>query len=209
MGTRQSGLAVWTTALLLSATVGGYLHAQRPSAADMPDKISGTWKLNRELSPSIAAPASGRGRGAPGFAMAALPPQRGGGARGGGAGDTPLTGSDLTPDVLAAQAAMRSLQQLSELVTIKATPESVSFSDTRGEHTFALDGKNSRTDVAGTAVTVKSRWDKQTLRQEFSTPQMKLTRTWDLDESGRLVLKVRVESMTLNSSDAKAVYDRQ
>jgi len=197
------------TTLLLSATVGGYLHAQKPSAADVADKISGTWKLNRELSPAIGAPASGRGRGAPSFAVAASPLQRGGGSRGGGAADTPQTGADLTPDVLAAQTAMRSLQQLSEVISIKATPESVSFTDARGEHTFALDGKNSRMDVAGTAVTVKSRWDKQTLRQEFSTPQTKLTRTWDLDDNGRLVLKVRVESMTLNSSDAKAVYDRQ
>jgi hypothetical protein len=184
------------------------VEAQKAPAADVVAKFTGTWKLNRELSPSVGAPA--RGRSGPAFAIAGTPFQRGGGGRGGGGGgDTPATAGDLTPDVLAGQAAMRVLQQLSETVTIKASPESVSFSDGRGEQTYSLDGKNGKTDVNGTAVAVKSRWDKQTMRQEFTTPQMKLTRTWEVDENGRLVLKVRVESMTMNSSDAKAVYDRQ
>jgi hypothetical protein len=187
------------------------VEAQKAPAADVVAKFTGTWKLNRELSPSVGAPARGRsGRSGPALAIAGTPFQRGGGGRGGGGGgDTPATAGDLTPDVLAGQAAMRVLQQLSETVTIKASPESVSFSDGRGEQTYSLDGKNGKTDVNGTPVAVKSRWDKQTMRQEFTTPQMKLTRTWEVDENGRLVLKVRVESMTMNSSDAKAVYDRQ
>jgi hypothetical protein len=185
------------------------VRAQKASPAELAAKFTGTWKLNRDLSPGIGGPARGRGRGGPAFAIAGTPFQRGGGRGGGGAPDAPATSGDLTPDVLAAQAAMRALQQVGETLTIKASPESIAFSDPRGEQTFTLDGKNGKTDVNGTAVAVKSRWDKATIRQEFSTPQMKLTRTWEVDENGRLVLKMRVESMTLNSPDTKAVYDRQ
>jgi hypothetical protein len=202
---RMVALGAVSALVVLSVTGGVHAYAQKVTPAEVAARLSGTWKLNRELSP-LAAPARGRGRGAPAFAVAGG--QRGGG-RGGGAPDTPASSADLTPEVLAAQGAMRSLQQLAELLTIKAAADAVTFTDLRGEQTFAIDGKSARLTVNGAAVAVKSRWDKQTLRQELSTPQMKLVRAWEVDDDGRLVLKVRVESMTLNSPDARAVYDRQ
>ena len=58
-------------------------------------------------------------------------------------------------------------------------------------------------------VNVKSKWDKDVLRQEFSNTQAKLIETWGLDEAGRLVLTAKVESMTLLTPDQKAVFDKQ
>jgi len=179
--------------------------AQKAPVADAAAKLSGTWKLNRELSPQVQ-PARGGGagrRGAPAFALAGMVPQRGGGRGGGG------DASDLTPEQRAAQAALATLQQVAETVTITASADSVTISDGTGERSYAVDGKNSKINIGGAEIGAKSRWDKLTLRQEFSNFERKLIKTWEVDENGRLVLKVRVESMTLNTADVKAVFDRQ
>ena len=104
---------------------------------------------------------------------------------------------------------MRDLQQIAEVLTIKASPESIAFSDPRGERTYAIDNKAARLDTNGARLEVKTRWDKQAVRQEFSTPEMRLIRVWDIDSDDRLVLKVKLESLTLNTKEVKAVYDRQ
>ena len=198
------GLAVAVGAL------GGW--QQKPTTADVAARLTGTWKINRELSPSIAAPARGRGGpgGRPGYAIAPAAFQRGGGRGGGGlGGGAPTTSADLTPDELAAQAAMRQLQQIPEVITIKASPESVAFTDVRGERTYPVNDKNVKLEMNGTTVNVKTKWDKLALKQEFSTPQRRLVQSWEIDQNGRLVLKLRVESMTMSSTDARAVYDRQ
>ncbi len=56
---------------------------------------------------------------------------------------------------------------------------------------------------------MKSKWDKNVLKQEFSNTQAKLIETWGLDEADRLVLTAKVESMTLLTPEQKAVFDRQ
>ena len=183
--------------------------AQKLSPADAAARLSGTWTLNRELSPGFKAPGGrpgnpGRGGGAL-FTVAApaFAPQRGGG---GGAATGP---SDLSPAELAAQAAMRQLQQLADEITINATAEKVTFIDTRGERTYTPDGKNAKITVAGSEVSTKTRWDKTALRQEFSTTSAKLTQTWDVDNDGRLVLTAKVESLRLRTPEQKAVFDKK
>lgn len=188
------------------------LSAQKLTPADAALKLSGSWKLNRELSPGFRAPGGGGGEGrrggGPAFAVGALVPQRGGG--GGRGGDAVAqTTQDLTPEELAGQAALRQLQQVAEAITVSASVDRVTFRDLRGERTYAIDDKTARLDVGGATLMVKSKWDKLTLRQEFSNPTRKLIQTWDVDESGRLVLKARLESMSLNTPDVKAVFDRQ
>jgi hypothetical protein len=111
--------------------------------------------------------------------------------------------------VVAAQAAIRDLQQIPDTLTIKATADTIAFSDPRGERTFTIDNKTARLDVNGAKVEVKTKWDKSTLRQEFATAQTRLVRTWESDDQGHLVLKARVESIAMNSKEVKAVYDRQ
>src|SRR5262245_16581445 len=86
------------------------LVAQKSSPADTAAKLTGTWKVNRELSPSLGR---GRGRGSgqaaagqPRLALASF--QRGGsGGRGGADVSTP---ADLTPEEAANRAAAQSLQ---------------------------------------------------------------------------------------------------
>jgi hypothetical protein len=197
-----------------SITSSVIVAGQKPTVADVAVALSGTWRLNRELSPQVTAPGGppggGRRGGRPSFALGALAAQRGGGGGGGRGGDSsPSSAQDLTPEELAGQAALRQLQQVAEVITIKAAADSVTFSDPRGERTYAIDGKTARLAAGGATLAVKTKWDKLTLRQEFSIPTRKLIQTWDVDASGRLLLKVRLESMTLNTPDVVAVFDRQ
>ncbi|MEO8075262.1 MAG: hypothetical protein ABI818_02970 [Acidobacteriota bacterium] len=205
--TERQGTTLIVALTMMMASALPMTAGQKTSPADAAAKLTGSWKLNREMSPQVTDPGRGGGRrgGAPAFAIAGMVPQRGGG-RG---GSSPDTAADLTPEQRAGQAALRTLQQVAEVITIKATADSVSIADGTGERTYAIDGKNARLVIGEATISEKSRWDKATLRQEFWNPERKLIKAWEVDESGRLVLKVRVESMTLNSSDVKAIFDRQ
>jgi hypothetical protein len=179
---------------------------QKSTPAETAVKLTGTWKVNRELSPSL-----GRGRGR-GRSSALMQPrlvfasfQRGGGR---GGAEMPMP-QDLTPEEAANRAAAQSLQQIPELLTIEASPDAITFKETRGAFTYPINNKSIKIDVGPVKVDVKTKWDKTALRQEFNTTQQKITKTWDIDENGRLVLKLRVESMTMTSADALAVFDRQ
>lgn len=199
---RSTGLA-----LLAALALGGVGSAQKLTPADIAQKITGTWVFNKDLSKGFSGPGErpggrGPGRGAL-FSLASPVAQRGGG------GQTPGTMSDMSPGEIAAINAMRQLQQIADVITIKATAEQVLFSDQRGERQYAIDGKNTRIEVAGADVTAKSRWDKAALKQEFSTAQSKLTQTWEVDENGRLVLRARVESLRMRTPDQTAVFDRK
>ena len=183
------------------------LAEARQAPQDLADKLSGTWVLNREMSTGFGAPVRGRG-GRPSALFAAtagVAAQRGGGRGGAGSGDP----SDLTPEQRAEQAAMRQVQQIADRMTIKASADSVTFIDSRGERTFAINDKTSKIEVAGAQVSVKSKWDKNQLKQEFSNTQARLVETWSIDDAGRLVLTAKLESMTLMTPDQKAVFDRQ
>ena len=139
----------------------------------------------------------------------------------GGRRGAPNDATDMTPQQRAEQAAMRELEQISDRITVKASADSVTFVDTRGERTYAVNDKASPIEVGGTSVKVKSKWDKKVLKQEFSNSQAKLTQTWGLDDAGHMVLTMKVESMTVNlgagadrptalrSQEQKAVFDRQ
>jgi hypothetical protein len=187
-----------------TATIGAW--TQKPTADDAAAKLSGTWKINRELSPSVGGP--GRGRGGPSFAIAGTV-QRGGGGRGGDTGPGPSGPGDLTPEERGNQDAMRLLQQIPETIVIAASPSSVTFTDPRGARTFGIDGKTATIVVATAKIGVKTKWDKLALRQEFSSPQRKLIQSWTVDESDHLVLKARLESLSLSTPEMKAVFNRQ
>jgi len=183
------------------------LAAQKAGPAEAAASLSGTWKLNRDLSDSMSAPGrGGRGGGGALFAVAGSM-QRGGGGRGGG--EAPTTSADMTPEELAAQAAVRQLQSVPDVITIKATADSVSFDDSRGQRTYSINGKKSAVDIAEAKVNVKTSWDKATLKQEFSTPKTNLTQTWQVDDSHHLFLRTKVESMTMVSKEVKIVFDKQ
>src|SRR5262245_47851340 len=170
-------------AVLVSAAVPAMLAgtdlSARIQSTDLAARLSGTWVFNRDLSIGFGA---ARGRGQARFAMGFAAGQRRPG--GGGGGDA----SDLTPEQRAEQAAMRQLQQIDARITIKAAADTVTFIDSRGERTYAVNDKASEVYVASAPVKVKSKWDKQVLKQEFSNTQAKLVQTWTVDGSDHLVL---------------------
>jgi hypothetical protein len=202
--------AALAAAVTMMAVVALGASKQNSAPEDLAGKLTGTWILNRDLSSGFRAPAGRRSGGAlaprPSFAVASMP-QRGGGGRGAGSGNSDAT--DLTPGQRAEQAAMQHLQQIAAQITIKASADSITFIDARGERTFAINNKSSKVDVAGSQVNVKSKWDKGVLKQEFSNTQAKLVETWGLDDASRLVLTAKVESMTLRTPEQRAVFDRQ
>jgi hypothetical protein len=205
---------------------GGGAAAQKLAPQDLAAKLTGSWVLNRDLSPGFRAQAPGRrGGGGPAprllFASPAVGQRRGGGGGSGGGGGAPTDASDLTPEQRAQQASMRQLEEIDERLTIRASAESVTFVDARGERTFAINDKTSQIDVGNSPVKVKSKWDKNVLRQEFSNPQAKLVRTWGLDDADHLLLTAKIESLTLGvggsadrvttlvTPERKAVFERR
>jgi hypothetical protein len=181
-------------------------QAQKLSSADIAAKLTGTWVLNVELSKGFSAPGRrGRAQAGTRFAMTASVPQ----GRGRGAGGSVSDASDLTPEQRAEQAAMRQIQQIANQIAIKASADSITFNDVRGERTYAIDNKATKVDVGGSPITVKSKWDKGVLKQEFSNTQAILTETWSVADSGHLVLTAKVESMTLRTPEQRAVFDRK
>ena len=51
--------------------------------------------------------------------------------------------------------------------------------------------------------------DRATLRQEFSSAQRTLKRSWSIDDQAHLVLTQHIESINVMTKDARAVFDRQ
>jgi hypothetical protein len=193
--------------VLVLAALGVSAGAQNPTPAEVAQKLTGTWVLNRELSKGFTAPGGKPGGPRRGGALFAVAPAYGQG-RGGGGGQAAAGAGDLSPAEIADMNAMRQLQQIAEVITIAAAADQITFTDARGERRYAIDGRSTRVDMAG-EVTVKSRWDKATLRQEFSTAQNKLTQTWSVDENGRMVLLAKLESMRLRTPEQRAVFDRR
>lgn len=197
-------------AVALALGFGGIVTAQNPNPADIAARMTGAWKLNAELSPDLSAPGRGRGRLAPALALSLAPAAlqrggRGGGGGGGGGAEMP----EPTAGELAAQAALTVLQQVPTELTIEATAVEITFIEPRGTRVFKIDGKTASMDVPGGTLKMKSRWDRGTLRQEFSSTQRTLRRSWHVDGNDRLVLTQRVESLTFNSKESRVLFDRR
>jgi hypothetical protein len=215
----QLEVARMARAAVTVVAMAGSVLAQEGTPADVAAKLSGTWKLNLELSPSLTAPGRSGGRrgtrggglrgGGSSLALGMTALQRGGGGRGGGGLEPVESGADLPPLEAAAQKVLQVFQQIPTDVTIAATATSVTFKDPSGQGTFVIDGKTAALDIAGSQIKVKTKWDGAVLRQEFSTTRRKVIRSWGLDARNLLVLTMRVESLTLNTTELRAVFDRQ
>jgi hypothetical protein len=210
--TRVAALSAVLLAVGFTGRGMDLVEARQPPQ-DPAAKLTGTWVLNRELSTGFAAPGRGRGRGGAAFAKATAPrplfamtASASPFAQRGGFGNE---ASDLTPEQRAEQAAMRELQQIDSHVTITASATEVTFKNSLREQTFAINDKTATLFIASAPVKVKLKWDKQALKQEFSNTQAKLTQTWTVDGSDRLVMTAKVESLTLVTPERKAVFDRQ
>jgi hypothetical protein len=201
----RTHIATLSATLLALATVSA--HIQKTPTVETAERMSGTWTINRDLSPSFRP--SGRSGGRAGgiaYAIGGLVPQRGGRSNAGP--DSPSAAGDLTPTERAERSAMQQVDQIAATMTIKATEDTFSVVDPRGELTCAIDGRTAKLAMFGATVSTKCHWNKQALQQEFSTTRSKLTRTWSLDESGHLVVKTRTEGFGERAVEAAAVYDR-
>lgn len=198
-----------TAAAVMVAAATTPSAGQKASVEDVARQMSGTWTINRALSPAFGSGRSGAGRsgGGSAYAIAGTPAQRGG-RGGGGAAAGPVSGADLTPEELAERQAMRDLQQIAARITIAATPESFSIISERSTDACAPNGKTEKRQMGTVSVGVKCRWEKDKLRQEYSTTRSKLIHVWGMDDAGRLVLKGKLEGIGLNSPEATAVFDR-
>jgi len=200
-----TGFVAATVAFTIASLLGvaPRLTAQRAGPAEIAARLTGRWKLNAELTPAAAKP--GRGRVPPSLAVSHAPAQRGGRRGGGQPGEE---SAPLMAEEVAAQAALAILHQVPLEITIEASAETVTFREPRGEWHFKIDGKNSAMNVPGGTLRTKAKWDRGTLRQEFSSAQRQLVKSWTIDANDRLVLTERFESVALNS-ESKAVFDRQ
>lgn len=182
------------------------MAAQTSTPADVARQLSGTWTINTALSPGFRA-ARGRAGGAK-YAVGGFGVQRGRGSGSGASDPTPSAPGDLTPPERAERTAMVQIEALAATITIKATAETASLIDQRGEQTCTIDGKTVKIDMFDARVNVKCRWNKSLLQQEFSTTRTKLTRTWGVDENGHLVVKSRLEDLGRSPVELSAIYDR-
>lgn len=115
----------------------------------------------------------------------------------------------VTSGEAAAQAALAAIEQVPLELKIDATADAVTFIEPRGQAFFRIDGKTANVEVPDGTIRVKCRWDGSTLRQEFSSTQRMLRRSWSVDHDGRLRLTQRVEGLSFMARDSRAVFDRQ
>src|SRR5262249_16441323 len=174
----------------LSVTVApptvAWLAAQSTTPAQIAVKLSGHWKLNTELTPVSAKP--GRGPGQASYTLARAPVQRGGrggDSAGGGSGQPGDASSPLMAEEVAAQSALSVLHQVPMDLTIEATADTITFHEPRGEWHFRIDAKNSTMQLPAGTLPRRSRWDHAALRQEFSSAQKKLVKSWSIDANDR------------------------
>jgi hypothetical protein len=210
---RSASVAVIAGAIFAAAFAGTSVDAQKVTAADIAAKFTGTWKLNRELSPGVGGGAS---NGAParlyevGFFTAF---QGRGGGRGGGSSQGSGGSEGPSAEERAGQAAIKRLQQFGSTITIKATADSVTFVDPQGERTYAVTDKNTAIDVGeGAVLNARSKWDKNTLKQQFIYGETKITQNWELNDAGnRINFKMQILNMSRQDPpyEAKVVYDKQ
>ena len=196
-------------ALVFTGTIPAL--GQKPSPADLAARLSGTWTLNRSLTHSLSP---GRGRRGGGVNAVSFQ-QRGNnpypqGVRANPTNTEPTSAkpADMTPAELAERTALAQLEQLMPTVTITATADQVTIAEERAEAGCTTDGKSERVRTFGIYMDLKCKWDKDQLRQTFSTARNKLTRVWSVDGSDHLVLKVKREGVSQNSVEATTVYDR-
>ena len=204
---RSTSVAIMAGAMFAVAFVSANVVAQKKTAADVAAKFTGTWVMK------MATPAGG----GPARSGAAQPLYEVGfftefqGRRGGGGGGA--AGPGMDEGEKAGQAALSKIQQLGRTVTIKATAESVTFVDGNGERTYATNNQNVKTEVGGGAiVTSKSRWDGNTLKQQFIFGETSITQNWELSDDGNQInFKMQILNMSRQDppKEAKIVFDRQ
>jgi hypothetical protein len=206
---RGASAVVVAGAICAALLAGTSVDAQKLTAADVAAKFTGTWVLNRELSPSVGGGAA-KGPAARLYEIGFFTAFQGRG-RGGGGAQGAVQGPSA--EERAGQAALARLQQFGSTITIKATADSITFVDPQGERTYPVTDKNVKMDVGeGATLTARSKWDKTTLKQVFIYGETNITQNWELNDAGnRINFKMQILNMSRQDPprEAKVVYDKQ
>jgi hypothetical protein len=203
---RSTSVAIVAGAMFAVAFASANVVAQKKTAADVAAKFTGTWVM--KMAAAGGGPAMG-GAAKPLYEVGFFTEFQG--RRGGGGGAPGGPGVDESEK--AGQAALAKIQQLGRTVTIKATAESVTFIDGNGERTYQTNNQNVKTDVGGGAiVTSKTKWDGNTLKQQFIFGETSITQNWELADDGNSInFKMQILNMSRQDppKEAKLVYERQ
>ena len=213
MRTRWMALA---SSLCLAASLqvtGTATRAQEP--AEVARRLSGRWQMNLDESPQFRPRPQGRSevpeRAVLARASAPAPRlvpavQRGRGGRGGGGG-----GQAADPRAMAGARALQAVQQAPQTMTIDATADTVTFTDNRGIRTYQVDNLSVRSDVGdGAQMTTRSRWDGDSLRQEFIVGETRVSHEYEVNDEGtRFEFTLRIANFSGGAfREGKAVYDK-
>lgn len=175
-------------ALFISCTsVALILGSQSPAPPNppqvpAPQRLSGVWVLNKDISNKpAAAPKEGRG-GDPGAG-------RSGGRRGGLGGGNPPAGPRGGGDSAKALTLTYEIGQSPERLTVVFSESTLSITDSDGvSRKFTVDGKTGKVAIAGYSVEVKSRWVDDAVEQEFKAGSVRLIRTIETTTNGNLLI---------------------
>lgn len=210
----RNAIGIGAAGVMIAAST--LVAGQKTSTGDVAKAMSGTWTVNLALT---RAPAGGRrsvhGRSDPvpdgaRFQRGTTTPTMPQGVRANPTNTepTPDEGADLTPPERADRMAMRRLQEMAPVVTLTAAADRVTVEDERGEQSCASNGKGEKVATFGVYMQVTCKWDKDRLRQEYSTTRNRFVRTWSLDGAGHLVLKANMEGLNQNTPETTTIYDR-
>jgi hypothetical protein len=189
------------------------LAAQKLSPDAVAARMSGTWTLNRAFTDASRGRSGGgtaRPQGAR-FQQRGAQPTYPQGIRANPTNTEPTSAAlaDMTPEERAERGALREMQQVPPALTITASAELVTIEDERGAQTCEADGRSDKLRTFGVYMDVKCKWDKNRLRQEFSTPRAtRIVRTYSLDAQGHLVVATKIESIATTFPETVVFYNR-
>jgi hypothetical protein len=211
--TEFTGSVIVAYAVALTAAAG-VTQAQRDPAG--PPDLHGTWVLNKSLSDTTSSlpndggtrsEAPGRVGGGRGFGGRGM--SSGGGMPPGGIGRESMPDPEQMKKM---REVMDELMQAVERFTIvQPEPAVVAIIDADGHaRTFSLSGKKERHQLQSATVEVQSRWDGSALRQEISTGNIQIIRTFVRDvEHSRLMVTMAASDSRRGMPPLKRVYDTE
>jgi len=214
--------------MLVSAMTAIGLAAARPqdpALAKPSSPLTGEWRLNKELSSPLPP-----GDAAAGGAGSSSTPARsggrggrtggGGGGFGGGRGGSRGSGDGLSSDdVLKLRAVRREFSDPADVLTIIASPSTVTFTSNQGVvRKFATDGKKHEMDLLTAKVDVTASWDEEALTELWEAGRIRVLARYQVTVQGKmLVLSLGPDEDRANKTPradagpafrAKYIYER-
>jgi len=223
---RFTSSACALASLLFTVSVSAHTPQDKPPvppAAASPERLTGEWRFNKELStlmpdpeaatdpgggrrgPGGGAPGGGGGRGGGGRSYG------GGGARGGGT----RSSAGSTEEMLQARALLRELADVPAVLTIIAAPSHVTITTERGTIRKFTPGDAAQEVDLGTAkATAKATWDQDVLTVDWTAGKARFTESYQVTVQGHMLV-IRIAPVaagntpgTPSTAPIKYIFDR-